>query len=116
MCPFDEAVRALLAARRQGVILSAAADLLRLYRKGLEHFRTSNSKVTLDTAVSSHQDQLKVRLWKDGKEDAPLDEKSPLGMAIRVVGGDGKPVQELPLKDGYFEITLPKAFSPWPSL
>ena len=26
----------------------------------------------------------KVRLWKDGKEAAPLDEKSPFWMAIRI--------------------------------
>ena len=26
------------------------------------------------------------------------------------VAGDGKPVQELPLKDGYFAVTLPRAF------
>jgi len=26
------------------------------------------------------------------------------------VGGDGKPAKELPLKDGYFEVALPRAF------
>ena len=31
-------------------------------------------------------------------------------MDIRIVGGDGRPAQELPLKDGYFEMTLPRAF------
>jgi hypothetical protein len=46
---------------------------------------------------------------KDGKEDAPPDEKSPLWTDIRIVGGDGKPVRELPLKDGYFEVALPRA-------
>ena len=45
-----------------------------------------------------------VRLWKDGKEDAPLDAKSPYWMEIRIVGGDGKPAKEIPLKDGYFEM------------
>jgi hypothetical protein len=45
-----------------------------------------------------------------GKEEAPLDEKSPFWMNICIVGGDGKPEREIPLKDGYFEITLPKAF------
>ena len=52
----------------------------------------------------------KVRLWKDGKEDAPLDEKSPFWMDIRILTGDGKPAKEIPLKDGYFEMTLPRAF------
>jgi hypothetical protein len=31
-------------------------------------------------------------------------------MDIHIVGGDGRPAQELPLKDGYFEMTLPRLF------
>jgi hypothetical protein len=86
------------------------AVVLRLYLKGLEHFRASNGKVTLDAAVSVQDGKAKVRLWKDGKEDAPLDEKSPLWTDIRIVGSDGKPAKEIPLKNGYFEMTLPRAF------
>jgi hypothetical protein len=84
--------------------------LLRLHLKGLENFKATNGKVRLDAAMSMEEGKTKVRLWKDGKEDAPLDEKSPLWMRIRIVGGDGKPARELPLKDGYFEMTLSKAF------
>ena len=40
----------------------------------------------------------------------PLDEKSPFWTVSRIVGGDGKPAKELPLKDGYFEVVLPRAF------
>jgi hypothetical protein len=83
---------------------------LRLHLKGLESFRASNGKVTLDAAVSIQEGKVKVRLWKGGKEDAPLDEKSPLWTVIRIVGGDGKPAKELPLQDGHFEVSLPKAF------
>ena len=83
---------------------------LRLHLKGLERFRASNGKVTLDAAVSIQEGKVKVRLWKGGKEDAPLDEKSPLWTAIRILGGDGKPAKELPLKEGYFEVALPRAF------
>jgi hypothetical protein len=86
------------------------AVLLRLHLKGLESFRASNGKVTLDAAVSIDGGKAKVRLWKDGKEDAPLDQKSPLWIEFRIVGGDGNPARELPLKDGYFEVTLPRAF------
>jgi hypothetical protein len=86
------------------------AVVLRLHLKGLESFRASNGKVTLDAAVSMQDGKPKVRIWKDGKEDAPLDEKSLFWMAIRMVGGDGKPATEIPLKDGYFEMALPKAF------
>ena len=80
---------------------------LRLHLKGLENFRVSNGKVRLDAAVSSQTG--KVRLWKDRKEDAPLDAKSPFWAEILIVGGNGKPAQEIPLKGGYFEVTLPRA-------
>src|SRR4051812_35801295 len=43
------------------------AVVLRLHLKGLESFRASNGKVTLDAAVSSHKEGQRVRLWKDGK-------------------------------------------------
>jgi hypothetical protein len=84
------------------------AVVLRLHLKGLSNFRPSNGKVTVDAAVTTQEGKTQVRLWKDGKEDAPLDEKSPLWMDIRIVG-DGKPAKELPLKDGYFEMALPRA-------
>ena len=87
------------------------AVVLRLHLKGLENFRASTGTLTLDAAVSSQKEgQTKVRMWKDGQEEAPLDEKSPLWTDIRIVGGDGKPAKELPLKDGYFELMLPRAF------
>ena len=82
--------------------------VLRLHLKGLESFRASNGKVTLEAAVSSQNG--KVRLWKNGKEDVPLDAKSPYWMETRMVGGDGKPAKAIPLKDGYFEMALPKSF------
>jgi hypothetical protein len=84
------------------------AVVLRLYLKGLESFQASNGKVKLEASVSSQD--VKVRLWKDHKEDAPLDVRSPYWIEIRMVGDDGKPTQAIPLKDGYFEMQLPKAF------
>jgi hypothetical protein len=83
---------------------------LRLHLKGLSSFRASNGTVRLDAAVSSQEGKVKVRMWKDGKEEAPLDEKSSFWTAIRIIGSDGKPAKELPLKDGYFEVTLPRVF------
>jgi len=80
---------------------------LRLHLKALENFRASNGKIALNAAVSSQGG--KVRIWKDGKEDMPLDAKSPYWMEIRMVGGDAKPANAIPLKDGYFGIVLPKA-------
>jgi hypothetical protein len=84
--------------------------VLRLHLKGLESFRASNGTVRVDAAVSMGEGKTQVRLWKDGKEDAPLDGKSPFWTESRIVGGDGNPAKELPLKDGYFEMTLPRAF------
>ena len=87
-----------------------ATVLLRLHLKGLENFKATNGKLRLDAAVSMEEGKTKVRLWKDGKEDAPLDENSPFWITFRIVGGDGKPARELPLEDGYFEVALPRAF------
>lgn len=83
---------------------------LKLHLKGLEHLVVSNGKWKLNVAVSNHEEKLRVRLWKDDKETDLLDAKSPCWMEVRVVGADGKPAKELPLKDGYFEMSLPKAF------
>jgi hypothetical protein len=99
----------------QAVIKRVADDwpkavTVRLHLKGLSSFRAANGKVTLDAAVRNENGRLVSRLWKDGKEDAPLDDKSPFWAAVRAVGGDGQPARELPLKDGYFEVTLPRAF------
>jgi hypothetical protein len=83
---------------------------LRLHLKGLENLRASNDKVTINAVAGIQDGNEKVRIWKDGKEDAPLDQKSPFWTDIRIVGGDGKPAKEISLKDGCFQVTLPKAF------
>ncbi len=82
---------------------------LRLHLKGLESFRVTNEKTKLDAAAGIQDGKPKVRQWKDGKEDAPLDDKSPFWMEVRILGGDGKAGKALPLKDGYFEVTLPRS-------
>ena len=87
-----------------------AAVMLRLHLKGLESFRASNGKVTLDASVSVQDGKPKVRMWKDGKEDTPLDANSLFWMEIRILTSDGKPTKDFPLNDRYFEIMLPRAF------
>lgn len=84
--------------------------VMRLQLKGLENLRITNDKVTLEAAVTSHTEKPRVRLWKDKKEDELLDSKSPYWMEIRSIGSDGKPTNVIQLKDGYFEMQLPKAF------
>ena len=83
---------------------------LKLHLKGLENLVVSNGKVKLNVAVSSQDGKLRVRLWKDDKEAEQLDQKSPYWIDIRIIGADGKPAQELPVKDGHFAMILPKAF------
>ncbi len=81
--------------------------MLRLHLKGLENFKVTNGKVTLEAAVSSQDG--KVRLWKDGKEDSALNTESSYWMEIRIVGKNGIPATTISLNDGYFEMQLPKA-------
>lgn len=86
------------------------AVVLRLHLKGLENFRASNGKITLNAAASIQDGKPKLRQWKGDKEDAPLDSKSSLWIGLRILGSDAKEAKKLPLKDGHFEITLPNAF------
>jgi hypothetical protein len=85
------------------------AVVLRLHLKGLENFKATNGTVKLEGSASLQDGKPLVRLWKDGKEDAPLDAKGPYWIEVRIVGGDGQPAKELPLKGGYFELPLPRA-------
>lgn len=83
--------------------------ILKLHLQGLESFSVSNGKITLHAAVSS-SDNKPPRIWKDNAESVLLDEKSPYWLDLRMIGSDGKPTGAIPLKDGYFEICLPKRF------
>jgi hypothetical protein len=83
------------------------AVVLRLHLTGLESLSLASGEMKLAASVSSQD--LTVRLWKDGDERAPLDDTSPLWMAIRILDGDGQPAKKLPLRDGCFEMRLPKA-------
>ena len=85
------------------------AIVLRLHLKGLESLRIQNDKWTLAAAVSSHRETPRVRLWKDKKEDHPIDTKSPYWMQILTLGSDRKPTTDVPLNEGYFEMQLPVA-------
>jgi hypothetical protein len=86
------------------------AMVVRLHLKGLESFRADNGKTTVNAAVSMRDGKIALRQWLGDKETPGLDEKSPYWMAVRMIGNDGKPATQLPLKDGYFEVLLPEAF------
>jgi hypothetical protein len=87
-----------------------AGVVVRLHLKGLERFDAGNGKVTLHAAAGIKDGKPDVRQWKDDKEADRLKPTDPLWAAINVRDGDGKQAKALPLKDGYFEIKLPKAF------
>ena len=82
--------------------------VLQLRLNGLESFKLSNEKLKLEASISSHDGS--VRLWKDAKEDSPLDSKSPYWMEIKTLDNHGEPTKVIPLKDGCFETQLPKKF------
>ena len=82
--------------------------LIQLRLKGLENFKVSTEKLKLEASVSSHDGS--VRLLKNGKEDSPLNSKSPYWIEIRILDSEGASVKAIPLKDGYFESKLPKKF------
>jgi len=83
--------------------------LVRLHLTGLEHFTVETEKTKLDGSVGVKGGKTTIRLWKDGKEDTPLDAKSPLWLDIHVLASDGNPAQALPVPGGTFELPLPKA-------
>lgn len=98
----------------QAVVERQAADrwpktvVLRFHLQGLERLRISTATSTLEASVAMQAGKLIVRQWKDGKENAPLDEKSPFWTEFRVLRADGTPATTLPLQDGHIEATLPR--------
>jgi hypothetical protein len=84
------------------------AVVLRLHLKGLESFGVSNGKFALGAVVSSHDG--KVLRTKDDMDGAIFDPKNPFWMEVRMIDRDGKPTKNIPLKNGYFEMSLPRAF------
>ncbi len=84
--------------------------VVRLCLNGLESFRASNGKTTLNAAVSSSSAKPQSRLWKDGKEEAPLEANSPYWMEVRLINGDDGSAATIPPSNRYFELLLPAAF------
>jgi hypothetical protein len=83
---------------------------LRLHLTGLERFQVSNGKRKLSAAVSQVQGKIQIRNWCDDKEEQTLNDRSPFWLNVRMIGREGKPAAELPLKNGYFEMRLPTEF------
>ncbi|MDY3554504.1 glycerophosphodiester phosphodiesterase family protein [Gemmata sp. JC717] len=80
---------------------------LRLHLTGLESFTATCGTATVHGSASG--DKRSLKLTVDGKE-VPQGPNDPAFLDFKMVGKDGTPAKELPLKDGYFEMRLPKAF------
>lgn len=84
--------------------------IVRVFLGGLEHFTISSGNVTLSASVLSHSGNMQLlHLWMDGKEGPQLGKDSKYWMEIKTLDAAGKPVAGLPPKDGWFEMTIPKA-------
>ena len=83
--------------------------VLRLHLTGLEKFQVVAGKTSLSASVSSVNATPRVRVWQADHEDTPLDSDHPLWLNLRQLDSAGKPTREIPLRDGCFEIALPKA-------
>ena len=79
--------------------------VLRLHLGGLESLAITSGKTRLMGSVVSHSGTTKrVFLIEDGK-----DGERAADTEIKALDATGRPIQGLPEKGGYFEITLPKA-------
>ncbi len=80
---------------------------LRLHLQGLEGLKVSNGKLKLVAAVAGTDNKRFLNVSEDANQSS-----EPTKLAeyeIRAFGRDGRPSNVLPLKDGYFEVRLPKA-------
>ena len=81
--------------------------VIKLHLSGLEKFRVTAGKTTIAAAVSGN-DQRNQRVEQIvGKDEVPLAADHPLRPTILMLDRHGKPTNELPLKNGRIEITLP---------
>jgi hypothetical protein len=83
--------------------------ILRLHLKGLEDFRLSSGQMTISASVpnSGMSEAMNQRLISSGRESS-ITPDHPLWMKIEIVSDQAD--KKIPVEDGYFEITIPKAF------
>jgi len=82
---------------------------LHLHLKGLEHFKVTSGKLTLNAAVLSHESPPESWQWRNADKNLPLDAQRAYNMKIRPIDKEGNPATKIPLQDGYFEIQFPPA-------
>ena len=81
--------------------------LLRLHLKGLEDFQLISSQSTVAASISSGQVfNINSQRVIESNAGYPILSIHPLWLKIEIVSEN----REIPLKEGYFEITLPREF------
>jgi len=81
--------------------------VIRLHLGGLECFAVTSGKVRLTTSVASHHRRAKrLQVDQDGTE-SDVEKGNPFWTEVKVLGADGKPSPDYPLRGGHFEIALP---------
>jgi len=81
---------------------------LRLNLRGLEQISISNGRETLKGEVLSHSGNRRLlAVIVDGKA-TKVEQGSPWFTEIKALTPDGKPAAKIPLKSGYFQLTVPK--------
>lgn len=81
--------------------------LFRLRLNGLENFKIETDALTIAGAVSSSDGE--IRQWIVAKEEVQLHPKHRYWSEIGILDRDEQRTRTLPLKDGCFEIRLPKS-------
>jgi hypothetical protein len=83
--------------------------MLRLHLKGLEELRLVSSQTTIAASASSSEvfNVTNQKVIESGNEYSitPID---PLWMKVQIVSGQSD--KTIPLKEGYFEVAVPKEF------
>ena len=83
--------------------------VVRAYLGGLESLTISGGEAKLSASVSSHSGHSTLlHLWKDGNEGPQLNRDSPYWLEIRRLDAEGKPINGLPPRGGWFELTVPQ--------
>lgn len=82
--------------------------ILRLHLSGLEGLKVSNSNMELTAEVAGPDNKKFLHLTKHANQSGEPATTMFAESEIRAFGKDGRQSKVLPLKEGYFEVRLPK--------
>ncbi len=82
--------------------------VLRLHLHGLEGLKVSNGKLEFVAEVAGPDKKRFLQVNKSSQPSNPPESKTLATYEIRSFDQGGRPADNIPLKDGYFEVRLPK--------